>query len=304
VHFSELVWAALTVGKWRDDLNTRGIYSLYEGSYRTNLVRAFLREDGGEFVRTDAYNDLDPTEKGYVSYHLGIIAAKVLASRLLSVPWLMHIDRYKNAYGVALRSGGSRPDLFGPRHLRAMSNWLVLEAKGRTNNLKGDDAAKVRAQKRQVVTVGGRDPWIRGGVVAHFSSGVLGALFVDPRPRRREHRREAFKDFHPEVGVFLRTYYAPLLALFEDDSRDRIVFRRNELPLRIVPEADIAVGLTNEAMPGLHGELPPRRRFRVLREPQLAIAGDGAIVRLGESWAPEQMTLEPGERISHEISAE
>jgi hypothetical protein len=298
VEWAELVSAAVTVGKWRDDLFSRGIYSLYEGAYRANLVWAFVRDEAGRFVRTDAYNDLDPTEKGHVSYHLGMITAKILAERLLRVPWLMHIDRYRTSYGVALAPGPSRPDLFGPRDVNRMRDWVVLEAKGRTNALRKADVAAMRAQKHRVVTVGGRIPWIRGGVAAHFTRGALEALFVDPRPRRNERREEAFTDYEESSQIFFRAYYEPIIALAEDESRTRIP----DLPVaqaRLVPEMDAVVGLTAEALSALStGRMRRTRAARPSRSPQLTVGRDGVGILLGTSWAPEAMALDPRERPS------
>jgi hypothetical protein len=90
-----------------------------------------LTQWGGYVARSDAFKDLDPLEKAAVTYFLGLAVAKLLAARLLSVPWLVHLDRVVHTLGIRL-SGRSRPDLIGYGHSRG---WIVVEAKGRSSKL-------------------------------------------------------------------------------------------------------------------------------------------------------------------------
>jgi hypothetical protein len=242
VEFSELIWAAFTVGKWRDDLFLGSRYWRYELISRFGLIRAYLRiDEDNRYVRTSAYDRLDPTEKSSVSYHLGMAIAKILAERLLQTPWLMHIDRYHSVYGVVLQQSRSRPDLFGPRDATTMNDWLVLEAKGRTNAIRKSDVQSMVKQKGRVVTVGGADPWLRGGVAAHFSNGYLEAEFVDPPPSSSERRVEAFADYVADSALFERAYYEPVMAVLE--TQEPTPDDPQGIRPRRIEEVDVAVGL-------------------------------------------------------------
>jgi hypothetical protein len=145
--WAELIWAAVTVGKWRDDLFANGRYSDYEAVSRIALHWAYLRTDAADrLVRTDAYNELDPTEKAAVSYAIGMSTTKLFGAIELGVPWLMHVDRYRTTFGLRLRPGRSRPDLVGPRDPDTQLDWIVAEAKGRTHGLTRGDVGLLRRQ--------------------------------------------------------------------------------------------------------------------------------------------------------------
>ncbi len=82
----------------------------------------------GYLRRTDSFAALDPTEKGMVSYFLGMTLCKVFASSLLRTPWLLHLDVFRTALNPVVL-GRSRPDLVGED---INGNWNVFESKGRS----------------------------------------------------------------------------------------------------------------------------------------------------------------------------
>ena len=94
----EILWAAITVGKANlYDLWRFGQYSWLETAFRTSLVFANLMADrNGRLRKPPTYRLLDPSEKGAVSYFLGITIAKLFAEKLLEVPWLLHLDVYRS----------------------------------------------------------------------------------------------------------------------------------------------------------------------------------------------------------------
>src|SRR5687767_4042942 len=94
--WEELVWAAISVGRAElFHILRHGPFSAFEIIYRAAIVYANLRETGtGELARSKAYEGLDPSEKGAISYFMGLTLAKLLSEKLLDVPWLMHLDVY------------------------------------------------------------------------------------------------------------------------------------------------------------------------------------------------------------------
>ena len=149
ISWAELNWAAQTVGKAEEDVGLHGIYSLFEAAYRTTIVWANLMESGtGRLVKTPSYNALDPSEKGAVSYYLGLTFAELFAYRRLHVPWLLHFDIYGDEHDAYLE-GEAKPDLIG---LSEAGDWIVYEAKGRTGGLLNSimDDAKEQAGKIQL----------------------------------------------------------------------------------------------------------------------------------------------------------
>lgn len=73
------VWAAISVGKRQlSHLTLHGLYSLFEMAYRGAMIFANLREGAdGNILRSSAYEGLDPSEKGAISYFIGVILAKL-----------------------------------------------------------------------------------------------------------------------------------------------------------------------------------------------------------------------------------
>ena len=97
VSWDDLVWAAVTIGRpGRAYLFQHGASSVYEAIFRCSLVRMALEQRGARstwFTRTPAFKALDPTEKGAVSYFLGMVLCKLFAHKVLNTPWLLHLGR-------------------------------------------------------------------------------------------------------------------------------------------------------------------------------------------------------------------
>lgn len=134
----ELMWSAITVGRANlIDVLINGIYSEYEILYRASILVANLALNGTRLVKSSAYEYLDPSEKSAVSYFLGLTFTKLLSAKLLNIPWLLHIDVYRdqfsrNGQAFGFGSSRSRPDLIGLNNRRS---WAIMESKGRTNTM-------------------------------------------------------------------------------------------------------------------------------------------------------------------------
>lgn len=107
--------AALTVGKANFNHVVRyKRYSMFEIIFRvaiiySNLVQGMVNS----LSRSETYDALDPSEKSAISYFLGLAFAKLFADAYLNVPWLMHLDVYRDRLRPYSVSSGSRPDLVG-----------------------------------------------------------------------------------------------------------------------------------------------------------------------------------------------
>jgi hypothetical protein len=126
---------------------------LFEIAYRAAVLYANLCEtEAGRIRRSEAYDGLDPSEKSAISYFLGLTVAKAFAELRLAVPWLMHLDVYRQELQPVL-SGASRPDLVG----RAVTGeWVAVESKGRTNAFDVRALQLAKGQVAQLVAVGGQ----------------------------------------------------------------------------------------------------------------------------------------------------
>lgn len=179
--WDDVLWAALTIGRPSTyHILRHGPASFHEAIFRLSLIRMALSEDGyGHLRRTSAFASLDPTEKGMVSYFLGMTFTKLFAAELLVTPWLLHLDVFKSVLNPTVL-GRSRPDLVG---LSASGEWFVFESKGRSNPPSRHDRQKAKGQAQRLVSVGGTPTTLHVGSFAFFRSGTLEFFWADPQPK-------------------------------------------------------------------------------------------------------------------------
>lgn len=218
---AELIWAAITVGreKW-DDVIRFGYYSEFEIIYRASLLFANLWVDcsTGHLRKSPAYESLDPSEKGAVSYFLGMTFTKLLAEKKLETPWLLHIDCYRNhlkrkGKPLSFQSGQSRPDLIG---LNCKDEWLVFESKGRTGKSNGKTLEEAKEQTKNLDKIGAQKPVLKVGVVTHYSKKVLTVDWADPEGVNES------KSFSIDTSKeeFLKKYYRNIISLLENRKNE------------------------------------------------------------------------------------
>jgi hypothetical protein len=287
--WADLAWAAITVGK-RElyDVVRHGQYSLFEIAYRASILYANLREtDGSSITRSAVYEGLDPSEKAATSYFLGLTAAKLLSELYLGVPWLMHLDVYRDRIQAQL-SGRSRPDLVG---LNAQNEWVVVESKGRSGDFDQGALDQAKQQATEIDAISGRAPALCVGLLAHFSNGAFTVNWVDPsRERPKESVTVALSEEELEDS-----YYRPFEALL-DETPERVEQRRiNGEAFRMIrlEDSDLHIGLAARVPKQV---VTRRRRNSRHREGNLTIGTDGIAVELGSSWQSDVMRTEPQER--------
>jgi hypothetical protein len=210
ISWDELLWAAITIGRPSTyHVFQHGPASFHEAIFRLSLIRLSLQQGGsGRLQRTDAFAALDPTEKGMVSYFLGMTLCKLFASRLLATPWLLHLDVFRSRLNP-VTLGRSRPDLVGKDSGGA---WHAFESKGRTSVPSSDDRTKAKVQAQRLVSVDGQACSLHVGSLAFFRSDELEFYWRDPRPDTEGPIKL------PQPGVEWRYYYEPALSLASMDG--------------------------------------------------------------------------------------
>ncbi len=297
----DLVWAALTVGKPRASHIMRyGRYAWFECLYRASLLYANLAEQNGLFRRTLAYSSLDATEKGAISYFLGLTTAKLFAEKLLGVSWLAHMDVYRGQWGALGLAGDPQPSLVG---LDREGRWVVIEAKGRTGTLEHDVLARAKQQSQQVATIGGNAPRLRVALASFFQAGALHVAWEDP-----EMPLANAVSLELTPGELLHEYYRPLLALLvvqeNQADLDWVKLGEEEYGVLHVREADVTIGVARfiyEAAsrgPDALAEavLAERRLLARQARRHRAVGSDGVLVQVGALWSRKQMVHEPERR--------
>lgn len=228
--WAELLWAAITIGR----PNTAYVFqhgeaSLHEALFRLSLVRMALQQGtyGHRFRRTDAFRALDPTEKGAVSYFLGMAICKLFASRLLNTPWLLHLDVFRDQLNPATLGGRSRPDLVGQD---ASGAWHAFETKGRSSVPSSEDKRKAKSQAQRLVSVDGSACSLHIGSFAFFRRDELEFYWRDPKPEEPERLEPITISIGDEDW---KNYYAPALALATELGSDFLSARGQEIDLKV-----------------------------------------------------------------------
>ncbi len=285
-----LVWAAISVGKAELLHITRyGQFSLFEIAYRGAMIFANLVEDGaGRFARSAAYDGLDPSEKGAISYFLGLTIAKAFAENLLQVPWLMHLDVYRDELRVVLK-GKSRPDLVGQTAAR---EWIAIESKGRSNSFDAEALDRAKSQAGMLGSVDGQVPAALAGMVTYFGDNQLQLTVSDPPPRDRHER------VHLPLtrSKLLAGYYRPFRAWLEGEPQAHAIERGDTTyVVAQVDSVDLTVGLAMD----FRADKLPQSDIEA-RRPSHGLSyyagSDGILVEVGPLWSLENMRREPQER--------
>ncbi|MFB6642937.1 hypothetical protein ACFCYF_37590 [Streptomyces chartreusis] len=222
-----LAHALFVTGRAPQDQAVYGWTSVYEWLHRVALVPAYVRRaPSGRLTRSDLARSLDRSEKVALSYALGQAMTGVFSQQVVSVRFLMHVDRYAARHGIRFAPGTRRrADLFGER---TAGGWVVAEAKGRSGNIDDELIETMRAQKRTIRSIGGTPPALAYACAAHFPQykGVPDHLklhAVDPE----EAELEAV-DLPADRDRFILAYYEPFLAALEagqeEPARDAYEF--------------------------------------------------------------------------------
>lgn len=281
--WDELLASALTVGRPSTAFVFRhGNPSLHEATFRIALVYMALERarSTGELRRTEAFMALDPTEKGAVSYFLGMAVCKLFASRLLHVPWLLHLDVFRDQLH-AVTLGRSRPDLVGQDH---SGRWYAFECKGRSSVPSVIERKKAKTQAQRVVSVNSKSCRLYVGAISYFRQNELEFHWRDPEPDESE-RPEPIALRLPEQAW--RYYYEPALALSMVDGADN----------RAVPDVEVRIHAEVRELLLAGAWTRARQRAmelsRVLRDE--GYQPDGIQVVAGDSW------LAPRERLRGDV---
>ncbi|GAA1712373.1 hypothetical protein GCM10009745_70700 [Kribbella yunnanensis] len=318
---ARLVHSAVTVGA--TPLALGGVPRTgIELLWRAAMVLSSLEERDGYWHKTNAYSRLDPSEKGAVSYFLGMTQAKITCELLLNLPHLMHVDAALALKGYV--ANVSRPDLIGV-DLRTMAYTVAVEAKGRSG---GRDAKALTTAKRQaslMPTVLGATSGLAVASMAYFGrKGRWEACLEDPAWPY---------DDAPDISVeaLLVAYYRPVVALTSGTERDRtddgrlttylplidvyisvpeaVVDALDELVLlRQIPEevvqaqGELVRAAVSQALPGDGESVRGNTGKSIIaaeedEQPATCIGLDGIRITLGDSWFDRaQADIGPGVR--------
>lgn len=295
VTWEELVWSAITVGKpGVSHLLSHGWHSVSDWIVRSHTVYANLQESPRRVIKSDLYESLDPTEKGATSYFMGMMAAKIVGARLLDTPWLFHLSMLGGLGHTVSLLGKSQPDLIG---LNRVGDWVVVEAKGRTNGFSNDAMIAAKEQTRQLAHVNGVLPVLRVAVQAFFSPGLTVAI------RDPEDFREGAVDLQFDVEDALKRYYELAEAVTRNTSDIRKI-RGREFSFRTLDDVGVSIGFERGTAEALGEVASPQEMAKALEEvspgqdeaQSASVFADGIAIVLDERWSSDRMQRDPRAR--------
>lgn len=245
--WNDLFWAAITVGRPnRYYIFRHGEASFYEMIFRASLLRMALTSSAGarRFFRTPLFKSLDPSEKGAINYFLGLTMCKLYAEKQLGVPWLLHLDVFRDLNPVLRTSARSRPDMVGRR---ADDNWVAFESKGRVAQPDSKTKTKAKEQSRRVVRVLGRRVTGHYAGISYFNNDTLNLFVQDPPPLEEGDANGI--NIKGTDDTFFETYYAPFIEfLRSSDSRKAVVPETLSPDIRSAysAEMDVHIGMRSD----------------------------------------------------------
>lgn len=302
VTWRDLVWSAITTGKpERTYLLAHGWHSFAEQIVREFTVYANLRARSSICERSTLYDSLDPTEKGATSYFMGMTMAKLFAMKLFDTPWLFHVSLAKvQKVNIKFKPNTkSQPDLIGQTRT---GNWIVVEAKGRTNAFDQDALVKAKTQTRMIRKINGVDPILRIALQAYFDP-VLSVYMDDPP----EFDVRAW-DLKLEMGIAYTRYYAFSAALRNQraDTLDTRDISGRKFLTHSDSESGVVIGIDTEVIDIISSNNLEKIETQMLKysanmqvdaaEQDKSIYPDGVLIELDERWSNEQMHREPHQR--------
>jgi hypothetical protein len=295
VTWSELVWAAVTVGKpGIAYLLTYGMHSISDIIVRSHTIYANLRQTHVHVKRSALYDSLDPTEKGAASYFLGMMAAKIICARLLDTPYVFHLSMLRTLGGTSVLHTNSQPDLIG---LDRSGNWIVAEAKGRTNGFSQPAMDMAKLQTRRLRMINGSYPSLRVAIQAYFAPELNFAV-SDP-----EDHEDGADDVDFDVRVALKDYYSYTLGVTQTASETRNILGR-EYRFRSIEEVGISIGIDTTMPQGIENVIQTGNslKFNQVNEAGgddgqgTVIFPDGLAVSLDQRWSEPRMRRDPRTR--------
>lgn len=223
-----------------------------EMQWREALVRANLKPSGtgDRWLRSEAYDRLDPSEKVAISYFLGMTQAALMAQHVLGYSHLVHVDLLLQHQGTPL--SGKRPDFVAvnPTSTTAGTYSATFEAKGRTRGFDQGALDTAKGQAQIIPAIRGLIPREHVASMAYFDrSGHWASVLEDPDGQGEQ---LAFG-----LETYLYLYYRNVIEAGRESGSwarrgDQYEFDLAEfplslsLPVELVDAYDLAAGITED----------------------------------------------------------
>lgn len=305
-HMIDLVLACLCAGK-----SDSCFISYYEVCFRISLIRMTLEEKILEnieltdkvrrFVASDTFVNLDPSEKGAVSYFLGMAATNLVAERYFNTPWVMHYDVYKNRYRIP-KEKGKKPDLLGLEDT-ADEVWHVFEAKGSSRGRNTEAIKTGKEQKKQIGSI--NNHVIRtSNVVQYYFDGddkEMHICMADPVVEKGEDVKINLKKFFCEYYGLVDGFLTEMSNRFGEETIKTKVYNDCEFDVAYLACLDVCIGLPkrirrivkafeNNSEDDVIHNVKEKFSFEPVRRGNMLIGRNGILVCLGKYWSGQSLS--------------
>lgn len=289
--WADIVWSAITVGKpGISHLLTHRWHSLADIVVRTHIIYANLYQNRMCINRSTLYDSLDPSEKGATSYFLGMVMAKLFAAEFFSTPWLFHTSQARvNGGSISFERGTkSQPDLIGQN---TSGDWIVVEAKGRSNGFDSRALAKAKEQTAKILAINGAIPSLKVALQVYFENQMR-VCIDDPNEVKPEAHVLTI-----ELDSAFARYYSFAHAIDSNKLAREVVFDR-EYVTHFDVDSGVTIGLQSSIYQNVLSNnyqdirMDPTRisKRMTMTENASSIYPDGLLVRLDTRWSSHIMS--------------
>ena len=138
-------------------------------------LNTYIKTTNSNLHITNRFRSLDPSDKRIKSYNIGMGITKIVADKILNIPYLQHVDYLVNN-GIATITSGTkqRGDLAGRD---SSNNWHVLEAKGSSYPFSQSELDYAKYQATRIKTINGTTPHTRNSCCSSFNETTTEVLF-------------------------------------------------------------------------------------------------------------------------------
>ena len=164
----------------------------------------------GDLAYFDYWMSMDGSVKNVSAYWIGMAFTKLVAERILKVPWLAYVDPLiPKVITVKPKNTKLRPDLVG--HTRN-GEWHAMESKAITvppGKQRAFSYTKAERQLDAVHKINGKRPTTLSTCLTKLRNDKVRVTLRDPRPISGPRGC----DINIDEDGFLKEYYDPLIAL-------------------------------------------------------------------------------------------
>jgi hypothetical protein len=215
---SALYWASVTVGAPSDAVARQNYLDAPAFAiHKWSAICSVLDFQNNRISLRKTHKMLDPSEKGVLSYWTGMVFAKLVAEKILHVPWAAHASIL---YQTLKKEGTMQLDPPDTKSLpdlvcyEDIETYHIIEAKGRVNKPTLEQAEKHKNQTQRISFINEKEPESRNVCLTLLKSPFMIDL-IDPE---KDPEEKLVININPLA--FLEYYYKPVVAFLSEKENN------------------------------------------------------------------------------------